>query len=378
MNARTKERMSLASRNRTTEGQSVKPAAQIFQTAFPEAHLLIVDDNTTNLILAQKLLQVAGFQRVTLLEDARMVLPSLKSLQPDLILLDVSMPFMSGLDILECLPQSSSKGVPVLMITAYGDQAMKQRALRAGAVDLLTRPFDKTEMLLRVENTLRGRMLQLQLQQKNDILESQVRERTQELTRALSLVTKSREEALWLIGLTLEFRDYETKGHTERVTQLAMALGRTLGLDAEQLAHLRWGAYLHDIGKIAISDRILLKPDRLTNDEFAEVKRHVLIGESMLQHMNFLPDHVIDIVRHHHERWDGHGYPDALAGHDIPFLARLFSVVDVYDALVSQRPYKRAWSCDEALAELVQQRGKQFDAKIVDAFCDGSIAALVD
>jgi putative two-component system response regulator len=328
--------------------------------------------------LTQALLKSAGFHRITLLDDGRKVLPSLESLQPDLIILDVSMPFMSGLEVLERLPQASSTGVPVLMVTAHGDQETKQRALRAGAVDLLTRPFDKTELLLRVENTLRTRMLQRELQKKNNELEDQVRERTRELSNALSLVTKSREETLWLIGLTLEYRDYETKGHTERVTRLAVELGQALGLDATQLMNLRWGAYLHDIGKIAIADRILLKPGPLVHEEFLQVQRHVIIGERMLRRMNFLAEEVIEIVRHHHERWDGGGYPDALAGDDIPYLARVFSIADVYDALVSQRPYKAAWSFDAALDELSRQRGRQFDAQIVDAFHEVNIGRIMN
>lgn len=370
--------MSLALRGRVAEERSATLVSQAVCTSFPEAHLLVVDDSSANLQLAQVLLKSAGFQRITLLDDARTVLPSLGALKPDLILLDIAMPFMSGLDILERLPQSASKDVPVLMITAHGQQEIKERALRAGAVDLLTRPFGKTELLLRVENTLRTRMLQRELQQKNDALAGQVQERTRELSNALSLVTQSREEALRLIGLTLEYRDYETKGHTERVTRLAVALGRTLGLDAKQLMNLRWGAYLHDIGKIAISDRILLKQGPLTDEEFAQVKHHVIIGEHMLRHMSFLPEEVIAIVRHHHERWDGCGYPDALAAEGIPYLARVFSVVDVYDALVSRRPYKAAWSYDEALEELSLQQGKQFDTEIVDAFRVLNIADIVD
>ncbi len=179
-------------------------------------------------------------------------------------------------------------------------------------------------------------------------------------------VTETREESLRIVGLTLEYRDFETKGHTDRVTELALRLGKALGVDAEALQHLRWGGYLHDTGKIAIPDQILLKPGRLTPEEFEVIKGHVTIGEEMLSQLHFLPKPVLEIIRHHHERWDGSGYPDGLAGKDIPLLACVFSVVDVYDALTSERPYKHAWSHEEAVAELVKQKGKQFNPHVVD------------
>jgi putative two-component system response regulator len=354
---------------------AVTPA---FQTSYPGAHLMVVDDERSNLRLLQAVLGSAGFERITPVDDARLVLPELESKRPDLLVLDISMPFLSGLDILVRLPSSAAKDVPVLMLTAHDEPEIKQRALRLGASDFVTRPFDKAELLLRVENILRTRMLQLELKLKNDELELRVDERTRELSSALAMVTQSREEALWLIGLVLEYRDFETKGHTERVTRLALALGKALGLGEPQLDHLRWGACLHDIGKIAISDRILLKPGPLSAEEFALVKRHVLIGESMLRQMDFLPQPVIDIVRHHHERWDGCGYPEGLAGEHIPYLARLFSVADVYDALVSTRPYKPAWTHFEAQRELLRQKGKQFDPRLVDAFLTLDIAATLE
>ncbi len=199
-------------------------------------------------------------------------------------------------------------------------------------------------------------------------LDERVYLRTQALMDALQAAAESREQALLIVGLTLEYRDYETKGHTERVTNAAVRVGQALGLEKRLLSDLRWGSYLHDAGKIAISDNVLLKPEKLTNDEFALIKRHVLIGEEMLKNLSFLPRTVLEIVRHHHERWDGSGYPDGLRGADIPLLARIFSVVDVYDALTSERPYKTAWSHEQAITEIVQQSGKQFDPWVVDVF----------
>jgi PAS domain S-box-containing protein/putative nucleotidyltransferase with HDIG domain len=193
-------------------------------------------------------------------------------------------------------------------------------------------------------------------------------ERALERAQNQQELLRAHESALMALGLALEYRDYETKGHTERVTALAERLGRSFGLDDKALRDLRWGAYLHDTGKVAIADQILLKPGRLTPEEFERIKAHVLIGERMLRRLDFLPERVLQIVRHHHERWDGGGYPDGLKGEAIPLLARLFAVIDVYDALTSERPYKRAWTQSEALDEICAQRGKQFDPLVVDAF----------
>ena len=202
----------------------------------------------------------------------------------------------------------------------------------------------------------------------NRELDDRVYRRTQELLEALQAAAESREQALLIVGLTLEYRNYETKGHTERVTHAAVSLGQALGLEKQLLKDLRWGSYLHDAGKVAVPDNVLLKPGKLTDDEFTLMKRHVLTGVEMLKNLSFLPRTVLEVVRHHHERWDGSGYPDGLSHADTPLLARIFSVVDVYDALTSERPYKGAWSHEQAITEIVQQSGKQFDPRVVEAF----------
>ena len=184
----------------------------------------------------------------------------------------------------------------------------------------------------------------------------------------LERVRAQHEATLRALGLALEYRDYETKGHTDRVVDLSLAFGRALDLDADELQSLRWGAYLHDLGKVAIPDSILLKPGRLTDEEFVVIRRHTLIGIEMCRDIPFLPTRAREVVRSHHERWDGGGYPDALAGGSIPLLARVFSLVDVFDALTSERPYKRAWSHEAAVAEVREQAGRQFDPDLVPAF----------
>lgn len=178
------------------------------------------------------------------------------------------------------------------------------------------------------------------------------------------------EATLRALGIALEYRDYETKGHTDRVVALSLAFGEALAFQPDQLQALQWGAYLHDIGKVAIPDRILLKPGSLSEKELAQIRRHTLIGIDMCTDIPFLPTDAREIVRSHHEHWNGRGYPDALAEEEIPLMARMFSLVDVYDALTSERPYKQAWTHEKAIEEIRKQAGKQFDPKLVDPFSD--------
>jgi putative nucleotidyltransferase with HDIG domain len=193
-------------------------------------------------------------------------------------------------------------------------------------------------------------------------------ERALEKAQTLQQLRQTREEALKGMGVALEYRDLETAGHTERVTALALRLAEALGLGEPALTHLRWGAYLHDLGKLAIPDAILKKPGKLTPEEWERMQAHTTLGEEMARRLGFLPPATLEIIRHHHERWDGSGYPDGLAGEAIPLLARVFTLADVYDALTSERPYKPAWSHEEALLELERQAGRQFDPELARTF----------
>jgi HD-GYP domain-containing protein (c-di-GMP phosphodiesterase class II) len=183
----------------------------------------------------------------------------------------------------------------------------------------------------------------------------------------LQEIMATRAATFQTLGLALEARDFETKGHTDRVLRHSLALGRAFKLDDDALQSLEWGAYLHDIGKIAIPDRILLKPGALISEEWSVIREHPQIGYDILEELHFLPLETLQIVRSHQERMNGTGYPDGLIGAEIPFLARLFAVVDVFDALISQRPYKQAWTLEATLTELRAQAGVTLDAEVVNA-----------
>ena len=178
----------------------------------------------------------------------------------------------------------------------------------------------------------------------------------------------AREAALRALGLALETRDRETQGHTDRVVKMSLQLAEHLGLDEAETQALRWGAYLHDIGKIAIADSILRKPDKLSAEEVALMQTHVDIGHTFASTLGFLPPESLAVVLQHHERWDGQGYPGKVSGEEIHLLARIFALCDVYDALISERPYKRAWTQAQALGEIVAQSGQHFDPQVVRAF----------
>jgi putative two-component system response regulator len=336
-----------------------------------QARILMVDDEPAILSLLEHRLKAEGYKHILTLQNSHLTVQTVQTYRPDLILLDLIMP-NSGIDILRQLrsEQISLEYLPILAISGSESENLRRLALATGASDFITKPFNSLELTLRVSKELETRFNNKALQDHNRDLEHVVASRTSEIQQALTMVTQSHEEALWMIGLSLEYRDYETKGHTERVTDLSVAIAKQMGLCGEALTDIRWSAYLHDIGKLAISDQILLKPGRLTEDEFETIKGHAVIGQEMLRSISFMPGSVLDVVRHHHEAWNGLGYPDRLAGEDIPLLARIFSVVDVYDALTSDRPYKVAWHPDDAEAEIIKQRGRQFDPAVVEAFLE--------
>jgi len=330
------------------------------------AKVLIVDDQEYNVSLLERILGRAGFKNVYSTMDSLQVERLLAEIDPDIILLDLHMPGMDGLATLQMIRERYGPDhyLPVLMLTADLTTDAKQQGLQAGVNDFLTKPYDRTEVILRITNLLRTRFLHNQLQQHNHLLEEKVRERTKDLEQA-------QMEILQLLGRAAEYRDDMTGQHTQRVGALAGLIAERLGLSKQEIRMIRMAAPLHDIGKIGIPDDILLKPGRFEPHEFERMKLHTSIGSSILEGGSFQLLKLARRIAHsHHEKWDGSGYPHGLKGDEIPIEARIVALADFYDALTNERPYKKAWRKEEALTEIEKQRGKHFDPQIVDVFIE--------
>ncbi len=328
-----------------------------------DARIMIVDDDHWNLVVLEEILQVAGFRHIQKVTSAKQVLPLFTTSRPDTMLLDLGMPDMDGFSIMEQLMPRMPREAPVPILVLTGDDSpeTRRRALGAGARDFVTKPFDPIEIQLRVTNLLENRALHLQLRNQNRLLEEEVRNRTQELEEAHG-------EILNRLALASEYRDDETGEHAQRVGRLAALIAEELGLSPEEIALIRQAAPLHDVGKIGIADAILLKPGKLTAEEFEEVKKHIDIGAGILSGSDVrLLQIAEEIALTHHERWDGTGYC-GLSGPNIPLVGRIVALADVFDALTSDRPYKARWSTSAAIEEIVSQSGKQFDPDVVRAF----------
>ena len=328
------------------------------------AHVLVVDDERQNLDLLEALLRRAGYRNVTVVADPHEALDRFQTGRPDIVLLDLHMPGMDGFELLEALQGfvADDDFVPFVMLTADTDRAVRERALALGAHDFLTKPFDVVEVLLRVENLLRTRQLHERVRRHRQLLEVEVQERTADLSHA-------RLELLQRLGLASEYRDDDTHLHTVRVGENTARLAAAIGLPVPEVELLGQAAPLHDIGKIGISDTMLLKPGRLTPAERELMCTHTTIGARILAESRSDVLRVAEeIARTHHEHWDGSGYPAGLKGSEIPLPGRIVAVVDVFDALTHERPYKPAWPVEAALEELRAKRGRQFDGDLVDAF----------
>jgi putative two-component system response regulator len=329
-----------------------------------QSRILIVDDEEANTLLLERILQRSGYEQIHSTNDAREVLHLFARYQPDLVLLDLMMPFVSGFEILEMIQQIIPRGtfLPVLILTADLNPETKQRALSMGAKDFLTKPFDMTEVMLRVQNLLETRSLHRMLLYQKETLEEMVLSRTHE-------VEEARLETLERLARAAEYRDDDTGEHTQRVGINCALIARELGLPEEHIDIIRQAAPLHDVGKIGIHDNILLKPARLTPEEFAEMKTHTMIGATILSGSRYSVLKTGEMIaRSHHERWDGSGYPDGTSGEAIPIEARIVTVVDIFDALIHDRPYKTAWPVAEAVAELECIAGTHCDPEIIRAF----------
>ena len=330
------------------------------------ARILVVDDEEANVQALTRLLARTGYQDVEATSDSRMAESILLAFKPDLILLDLHMPHMDGFQVMARIRPHIPKNayLPILILTGDQDQEVRQRALASGAKDFVTKPFEVTEVLLRMRNLLETRFLHKQLARQNETLEVKVRERTGELAEAQA-------EILSRLAVAAEYRDDVTGRHAERVGVLSAMIARALGLHADEVALIRQAAPLHDVGKIGIPDAILMKAGSLTEAEFEVMKSHTEIGARILSGSRYpLLQMAKEIARYHHEKWDGTGYHPGMARELIPQVGRIVAVADAFDTLTHERPYKPALPLDRALHIIVEDSGTHFDPAIVDALLE--------
>jgi putative two-component system response regulator len=326
--------------------------------------LLIIDDQEANIRSLEAILHSAGYQDVRGISDPRLALAACRQRRPDLIVLDLQLPHITGLPLMKLLLEEFSDEIysPILVLTADLTPDAKAKALACGAKDFVPKPFDSAELLLRIANLLKTRALYQHIEQHNRSLEQKWQEEP-------SVLAKAEIAMLHCLALAAEYRDDETGQHPQRVGCLAKVMAEAVGQSPEQVELIGLAAPLHDVGKIGIPDRILLKPGRLTPDEYSTMKTHTIIGQQILSRSDFPVMQVArQIALSHHERWDGGGYPQGLIGESIPLVARITAIADVFDALTHARPYKDAWSVERALDTIKRERGRHFDPALASVF----------
>jgi len=338
--------------------------------------ILVVDDEAMMRRLLEKLLKMEGYE-VALASSGEQALSELMRGGADTVLLDMRMPGMSGLEVCRQIrSHPRSLHTPVVFITAVNDRELRRKGMEAGADDFLSKPFDEVELMARIRNSVRVKRYYDNLEQQKEQLEHAVRERTAALNDAISRLTQiqfdlraSQEETIYRLSRAAEFRDDETGQHLQRMSRYCQVIARRIGLDEATCELLRIASPMHDVGKLGIPDRILLKPGRLTPEEFTVMKGHAEIGYRILVGSEATPLKMAATIAHtHHEKWDGNGYPRGLAGEDIPLYGRIAAIADVFDALTSARPYKPAWKLEDALTLMRQNRGTHFDPNLIDVF----------
>jgi putative nucleotidyltransferase with HDIG domain len=335
--------------------------------------VLIVDDEEMLREAVRLKLQKYGYccEGVGSVEEAQ---SKLQNTAFDAVLCDLWMPGRTGLELAQHMSQLYPY-LPIVLMTGTGEVRTAVQSMHAGVDDFLQKPVGDEQLILSLQRALERRMMRRQLDQYQAHLEMEVNARTTELQVALSELQKTWDATLEALGSALDYRDHESLDHSKRVAEFSLALSQSLGISGSMLKCVYQGAYLHDIGKIAIPDSILLKPGRLTPDELAIMQSHVEIGYQMIKPIPFLTC-AADIILAHHEKFDGSGYPNGLRGEEIPIGARIFAVADAFDAMTSHRPYRTARSAEAAAEEIQRCSGTHFDPVVAQAFLQLPLSSL--
>ncbi|MBF0386427.1 MAG: response regulator [Candidatus Omnitrophica bacterium] len=327
------------------------------------AKILILEDDKASRLLLKSILQTSGFQNIHGLPNATRISNVYRSFKPDLLVLDLNMPRISGFDVMARLRRDYPDDyLPIVIISADSEDSIHLRALSAGAKDFLNKPYDRAKVIMRCRNIIETNLLHNAVKAQNVNLAQIIHERTAELHQ-------SRLDVIRRLGYAAEYRDTDTGDHIVRMSRYCERLARALGMNEEECELILATSPLHDVGKIAIPDSILLKPGALTPEEIVVMHTHAEIGAEILSGGTspFLKM-AETVALTHHERWDGKGYPHGLKGEEIPLVGRICAISDIFDALTSERPYKKAWTFDASVKELKRMRGYHFDPKVLDAF----------
>lgn len=328
--------------------------------------ILIVDDEEVIRKLLRQKLSKEGYQ-CEAATNAEQTLEKLTSSPAELVILDIRMPGKSGIELLPEIKQSYPD-TAVIMATALIETSVAVQCMKQGAQDYITKPFNLDEVVLSVDRVLEKRRLELESKQYQQHLEEKVEEQTVEIRKLFLGAIES-------LVYALEAKDKYTAGHTRRVTDFAVSIGREVGLSANELQDLRWAALLHDVGKIAVDRLIQNKPGRLTSEEYEHVMIHAHVGASIVKPV--VNDKIVEIIAHHHDHYDGSGLDQIAAGEDIPLGARILAVADALDAMTSDRPYRSAMSPEKAEEEIKRCTGTQFDPVVVAAFSKAPVTELI-
>lgn len=351
------------------------------------AKILIIDDEELVIRVVKRFLVADRYENFTTVSDSRQALAEIERVQPDVVLLDIMMPNVSGLDLLQVRQKATSlQHIPFIILSASSDNQIKRQALQLGATDFLGKPVDPSDLILRVQNALIVKRHYDYMANYASQLEAQVKARTTQ-------IEKSREQIIHCLARAAEYRDNETGEHIVRVGKYSAIIADQLGFNADHCRQIELASQLHDVGKIGIPDSVLLNPGKLDNEEFEVMKHHCLLGNQIMEPLaytearqvrrhadmgGFIMDGVDSpmlelaavIARTHHEKWDGTGYPNGLKGEQIPIEGRICCVADVFDALCSARPYKPSFPIRKCLEIMLSERGTRFDPVVVDAFFD--------
>ncbi|PKM94526.1 MAG: two-component system response regulator [Firmicutes bacterium HGW-Firmicutes-1] len=328
-----------------------------------DSKILIVDDDEANISSFRRMLEMNDFTNIISTTDSREVVAFYLKEKPDLILLDLKMPYLDGFQVLEQLNLiKEDEYLPVIMITAENDRQTKMRALELGAREFISKPFDQAEAITRIKNLLQIKILHNSIIDQNHSLERKVEERTREL-KDMQL------EIIQRLLRAAEFRDDSTGFHISRIGYYARELGKLNGFSKSDCEKLLHASMMHDIGKVGIPDHILLKPGKLTKEEWEIMKQHTIKGAQILSGSKSEIMQLAEIIAlTHHEKWDGTGYPSQLKGEEIPIESRITTLCDVFDALLSVRPYKHAWPFVEVVEEIKKNSGVFFDPQLTTLF----------